>query len=77
VKPIINIHFETVVEEHQKTYHVLPVSDFLALSRQCSSILITDAFERRVTQVPDEGAPMTRGGFVRVHMGCERDLSRI
>jgi hypothetical protein len=76
MKPIISIHWETT-EEHQKTHHVLPVSDFLALSRQCTSILVTDAFERRVTQVPDEGAPMTRGGFVRVRMGCERGLSRI
>jgi len=58
-----------------KTDHVLSVSDLLALSRECTPIFVADAFERWVTQVPGEGAPMTRGGFVRLRR--ERGLGRI
>ena len=73
-KPIVSIRWDLTVEEHQKTHHVLTASDLLPLPRQCAPVLITNAFERWVTQVPGEGALMTRGGFVRVLMGCERGL---
>ena len=76
MKSIISLHWEITVEEHQKTHHVLSVSNFLALSRQCASIFVTDTFEGWISQVPGEGALMTRG-FVRVQMGCECGLCRI
>ena len=65
MKHNISVHWGRMVEERKKTDHVLSVSDLLALSRQCTPVIVADAFERRVTQVPGEGAPMTRGGFVR------------
>ena len=43
MRPDISIRLEKL-GVHQKTHHVLAVSDLLALSRQCASILVTDAF---------------------------------
>lgn len=77
MKLIISVHWEVAIKEHRRTHHVLPESDFLALSRQCASILVADAFERWVTQVPGKKTLMTGRGFVRVCMGRERDLGRI
>jgi len=77
MKHSVSVHWGRTIEEHEKTDHVLSVSNLLALSRQCTPVLVADAFERWITQVPGKGAPMTRGGFVRTQMGRERGLSRI
>ena len=76
MEPIINIHWEITIEQGEGTHHILPESNFLALSGQCASILVADAFECWVTQVPGKRTLMTRG-VVKVCVGRERDLGRI